>query len=89
MIPIIEQSHDYNWSRVKLLPQDFEPWGQVSRENEEYYRCDCSCGCRWFEAHDLDWGRCHNPDSHRYRLLTFEHQGCLKFESWPDYGDEL
>lgn len=86
MITIIEQPHDYYWSRVKLLPDDFTPWGTVERDGD--YRCDCSCGCRWFEEIDGDWGRCHNPASHRYTLLTWEHQGCLKFESWPDYGDD-
>ena len=26
-----------------------------------------------------DWGVCSNRNSHRYGLLTFEHQGCQKF----------
>jgi hypothetical protein len=57
---------------------------------------DCSSGCRFFvplhvragecsvrpdyEGADLDWGVCINPASHRCGLLTFEHQGCERFE---------
>jgi hypothetical protein len=45
---------------------------------------DCSGGCKWFHTLSgrvsLDWGVCGNPASHRAGLLTFEHQGCSKFE---------
>ncbi len=67
---------------VKKLPQDFEPYGKQSREVDEY-RCDCSCGCKFYRELDgdlgADWGVCTNPKSHRCGLLTFEHQGCLQF----------
>ena len=70
---------------LKRLPSDFEPWGERSRENE--WGLDCSCGCRWFVKLEgmlrYDWGVCYNPASPRAGLLTFEHQGCPKFE-----GDE-
>jgi len=31
---------------------------------------------------------CRNPASHRYQYLTFEHQGCLKFDPGPIWQDE-
>jgi len=61
------------------LPQDYEGYGSQKRVG-----CDCSWGCRfWWPlegAASGDWGVCLNPASHRVGLLTFEHQGCLKFE---------
>ena len=78
---------------LKSLPEDYEPWGQVDPEAAPATGCcDCSCGCRFFiplvhrdeAGPDLDWGVCLNPGSHRCGLLTFEHQGCLRFECGPD-----
>lgn len=74
------------------LPQDYEPWGQVDPEADPATHDDCSCGCRFFipivdrteQGPDGDWGVCLNPRSHRCGLLTFEHQGCLRFEPEPD-----
>lgn len=69
------------------LPEDFETWGNVSRDDPRY-RGDCSCGCRFYFALEgslgMDWGVCANPDSHRCGTLTWEHQGCLKFEPGPE-----
>jgi hypothetical protein len=61
------------------LPDDYEPYGNRERTHD-----DCSCGCKWYAklAGELgnDWGVCCNPKSHRCGLLTFEHQGCERFE---------
>ena len=71
--------HDDLWEICQKLNEDYEPYGKTERDGS-----DCSCGCRFF--HKLagkvgaDWGICANPSSHRAGLLTFEHQGCLKFE---------
>jgi len=66
---------------VKNLPEDFAPYGTRERTIP-----DCSHGCRFALplAGELgaDWLVCSNPASHRAGLLTFEHQGCEKFE--PD-----
>lgn len=35
--------------------------------------------CELCDEH-YDWVICSNPESHRAGLLTFEHQGCFKFE---------
>jgi hypothetical protein len=72
---------DPRWQRVVFKPEDYAPYGEVERDDD--YRGDCSCGCRWFQQFDLDWGKCHNPESHRYGLLTWEHQGCPKRDPWP------
>ena len=63
-------------------PDDYEPWGNVDRDEDGGPTGDCSCGCRyarWLEGLP-DWCVCTNPESHRCGLLTFEHQGCRKFE---------
>jgi hypothetical protein len=68
---------------VKNLPQDYAPYGSTEREG-----FDCSCGCKHYvPVHDdstrdasMDWGVCTNAASHRSGMLTFEHQGCNKFE---------
>ena len=70
---------------VKALPQDYDPWGQNIRwaDDSRAYP-DCSGGCRfalWLEAMPSDWLVCSNPKSHRYGLLTFEHQGCEQFKA--------
>jgi len=75
-----ELSHDQLWQLCQRLPGDYEPYGTQNRETFG----DCSGGCKWY--HTLsggagkDWGVCGNPKSHRAGLLTFEHQGCPKFE---------
>ena len=75
---------------VKRLPSDFEPWGARSRTED--WGPDCSCGCRWFiplgQELRYDWGVCHNPESPRCGLLTFEHQGCREFEGEADQGPD-
>ncbi len=68
------------WGICKRRPDDYEPYGFARRESG-----DCSCGCRFYlklgdPVLSSDWGVCANPASHRAGLLTFEHQGCLKFE---------
>jgi hypothetical protein len=75
---------------VKELPQDYQPWGNIDRENVDgkgKFGFDCSCGCKYYRELDgqlgMDWGVCTNPKSHRVGLLTFEHQGCPKFEQEP------
>lgn len=68
---------------VKNLPEDFAPYGNVERVEG-----DCSSGCKHFNpihddeigGADMDWGVCTNEASHRKGMLTFEHQGCGKFE---------
>jgi hypothetical protein len=76
------QTHEHLWRLVTKLPTDFEPYGQMKRETP-----DCSSGCRWFHLlagrRGQDWGVCASPLSPRSGLLTFEHQGCLEFETDP------
>lgn len=79
--------------------EDYQPWGKVERwadPNKGYP--DCSCGCKWamwledkknepgkpIQYLSMDWCVCANPESHRVGLLTFEHQGCEKFEGERD-----
>ena len=69
---------------VVRLPKDYEPYGQVKRwEDPNKSYPDCSMGCKYFielkGELGNDWGICCNKNSHRYSLLTFEHQGCQKF----------
>ena len=66
------------------LPSDYTPFGKLERwENPEIDYPDCSCGCAHYHKLEgdanYDYGVCTNPASHRCGLLTFEHQGCLKF----------
>lgn len=70
---------------VKKLPEDYKPFGNLERwANPEINYPDCSMGCKYFISLEGklgdDWGVCCNKNSHRYGLLTFEHQGCLKFK---------
>ncbi len=71
---------------VRRLPDDWAPYGSTPRDggDGQSWGSDCSQGCRFFLplAGPLgnDWGACGNPLSHRAGLLTFEHQGCGKFE---------
>lgn len=78
----MNERHRSLLSIVKRLPTDFEPYGERSRDSD--WGPDCSCGCRHFlpleGALSTDWGACANPGSPRCGLLTFEHQGCDRFE---------
>jgi hypothetical protein len=60
-------------------PEDYEPYGDAERTS-----LDCSGGCRFARrlagGLGADWVVCTNPASHRAGLLTFEHQGCARFE---------
>ena len=73
-------AHDKLWKVTKQLPQDYAPYGELTRDTG-----DCSSGCRYFVelsgSLGQDWGICANPRSHRAGLLTFEHQGCRRFRS--------
>ena len=80
----MEINHSDLLKITKRLPEDYKPFGEVKRwENPNLNYPDCSCGCKYFIPlkGDLgsDWGVCFNKNSHRYSLLTFEHQGCQKF----------
>ena len=80
--------HDQLWAVCQCLPTDFEPYGTRKRDEtingEEKWYQDCSCGCKFFKSVEgkegMDWGVCYNENSPRKGLLTFEHQGCPKFE---------
>ena len=77
-------NHDYLLEMVKRLPEDYKPFGELERwANPEEEYPDCSMGCKYFielkGELGNDWGVCCNKNSHRYSLLTFEHQGCQKF----------
>lgn len=71
--------HNRMHAMLIVLPQDYEPYGK-----EKDRKSDCSCGCRHYQKVEgqlgMDWGVCGSPKSHRYGLLTFEHQGCHKWE---------
>ncbi len=67
------------WAVVQLKPQDYEPYGKTKRIDT----WDCSNGCRYFKRlldSPDDYGVCVNLASHRCGLLTFEHQGCTKWQ---------
>ena len=77
-------NHDYLLKMVKRLPEDYKPFGNLERwANPQVEYPDCSMGCKYFielkGELGNDWGICFNKNSHRYSLLTFEHQGCQKF----------
>lgn len=82
----------YLFKVAPKLPDDYEPWGQVDRDQGNEYLPDCSNGCKWFlpladtnkEHLGMDWGVCANPNSHRCGLLTFEHQGCGAYDQWDE-----
>lgn len=76
--------HDFLSKNMIELPEDYKPFGQIERwENPEQDYPDCSMGCKYYlklkGKLGNDWGVCANLNSHRYGLLTFEHQGCQKF----------
>jgi hypothetical protein len=78
-------NHDYLLQMVKRLSEDYKPFGEVERwANPEAEYPDCSMGCKYYlqlkGELGNDWGVCSNRNSHRYGLLTFEHQGCQKFK---------
>jgi hypothetical protein len=79
----MSELHKHLWTIVQQLPSDFEPSG--SRDRDEDWGPDCSCGCKYFLPLEgqlgMDWGVCANPASPRASLLTFEHQGCKAFEA--------
>jgi hypothetical protein len=85
------QSHEALWTVTKLLPTNFEPYGKRKRSDDVIHG-DCSSNCRWFHIlageRGRDWGVCANPTSPRAGLLTFEHQGCPKYE-WDTRSDFL
>lgn len=85
---VASERSDLLWIVCKLLPQDYQPWGNVDRDPlDGEFMDDCSAGCVFYkslfdERHnrdDADWGVCCNPKSHRAGLLTWEHQGCGHF----------
>jgi len=71
---------------VELDPRDWDGYGLLDRwaEAHEGSSGDCSWGCRFYLPLEgelgSDWGVCGNPVSHRAGKLTFEHQGCPRFE---------
>jgi hypothetical protein len=94
------RTHELLLKRVKQLPGDYKPWGEVEREDPRApggWWADCSGTCRhYFQLQDVrdeqisyDWGVCTNPESHRCGLLTFEHQGCPKFEYDEEEGARI
>ena len=68
-------------SVYRRLPTDYEPYGDRVRNEAG----DCSCGCRHYLRFrgetGQDWGACGNSESPRAGLMTFEHQGCERFEA--------
>jgi dihydroorotase-like cyclic amidohydrolase len=71
--------HDQLLDAMAKHPADYAPWGAVERwaDADKHYP-DCSVGCKYFSALEgklgYDWGVCTNKKSHRFGLLTFEHQ---------------
>ena len=71
--------HDQLLDAMVKHPADYTPWGAVERwaDADKHYP-DCSVGCKYFSALEgelgYDWGVCMNKKSHRFGLLTFEHQ---------------
>lgn len=77
--------HNHLLAIVPRRDEDYDPWGTNERWKDPKLACpDCSSGCKHYLVLDgelgADWGVCSNPKSHRAGLLTFEHQGCQKFE---------
>lgn len=82
--------HKHLLSIMKVLPTDYDPWGNVVRwENENLAYPDCS-SCRFYAALEgslgMDWGVCTRPESPRTGLLTFEHQA--GFGCHQDYDED-
>ena len=85
--------HDHLFACLTRLPNDYDPYGYLDRNNTNgkndhaSWGADCSCGCKWYlGVTDTkgeiigNWGVCTNARSHRCGLLTWEHQGCPQFE---------
>lgn len=84
-------THAHLWEICKRLPEDYVPYGSLERwpeDDPDANGADCSCGCLWYAPLEgplrSDWGVCTHPQSHRVGLLTFEHQGCRRFEMDPE-----
>jgi hypothetical protein len=77
----VHDLHEHLWTIAITHKDDYEPYGETERT-----RFDCSSGCKHYHLleESSDWGICSNPKSHRVGLLTFEHQGCLKYEAVND-----
>ncbi len=87
-----ELAHEALLQIAVRRPEDYAPWGNVERwANPALAYPDCSADCRFAldVAGDLanDWVICTNPKSHRAGLLTFEHQGCQKYEPRAQEGE--
>ena len=83
----VNAAHELLLRVVRADERDYAPWGKIVRwEDPKRDYPDCSGGCKWYielaGALGFDWGVCTNPASHRCGLLTFEHQGCERFEGW-------
>lgn len=89
----VPRLHEKLWKVCKTLPQDYTPYGEQEREEGDMWFGDCSCGCKYNVPLEgkagFDWGVCYNPESHRNGLLTFEHQGCRKFEPFPEVEEDV
>lgn len=89
--PDLANLHQKVWDTCIKLPEDYEPYGQKPRGDDDVWHSDCSCGCKFYLPLEgklgFDWGVCRNPASHRRGLLTFEHQGCVHFEQDHDEED--
>ncbi len=76
-----DELHKHLLAIMQRRSEDYVPYGSKERGEDSWL--DCSCGCMWFIPLLFlsdDWGTCTNEQSHRCGLLTFEHQGCGKFE---------
>jgi hypothetical protein len=75
--------HDRLWESCRRLEDDYQPYGKTERDGP-----DCSGECVFYypladrdgEPISMDWGVCTNHSSHRFSLLTFEHQGCEHYQ---------
>lgn len=83
---------------VKMLPSDFEPFGERKQQGSKPWDGWCSLGCAHFAALGRglgwlgqglgpEWGVCANPASPRFGLLTFHQQGCPQYEHEPTPPD--
>jgi hypothetical protein len=80
--------HEFLLEHVIYLDEDYVPYGKAMR-----IKVDCSSNCKWYlplQGHlSFDWGVCANPKSHRCGLLTFEHQGCNKFQEKKEIPERV
>ena len=79
-------SHEQLVSVLRQHPEDHGGYGDAEQPHNP--QCSDGWGCKFFHtlegARGMDWGVCGNPESHRAGLLTFEPQGCSKFEPVED-----